>query len=77
MCRPSGEWAMPSATISWAGDAVDALARRSGSRRRLGLQQAGEGAQGGGLAGAVGADEGDDLAGSTLKEMPLTASILP
>lgn len=27
------------------------------------FEQAGEGAQGGGLAGAVGADEGDDLAG--------------
>ena len=62
MCRPSGEWASPRATILWAGTPVRGLP----SKMILpdgGLEQAGEGAQGGGLAGAVGADEGDDLAG--------------
>ena len=62
MCRPSGEWASPRETILWAGIAGEWLAVE-GDLAADGLEEAGEGAQGGGLAGAVGADEGDDLAG--------------
>ena len=62
MCRPSGEWARPRATILWAGTPLRGLPSKV-ILPPSGLEQAGEGAQGGGLAGAVGADEGDDLAG--------------
>ena len=44
------------------GDAVEGLAVEEDAAA-AGLEEPGEGAQGGGLAGAVGADEGDDLAG--------------
>jgi hypothetical protein len=41
------------------------------------VQQSGDGVQRGGFAGAVGADQGDDLASSTSKEMSLMAWMLP
>ena len=64
--RPSITWKMPRRTI-WSGlDAVEALAAEADVAARdlafLGLQQAGDGLQRGGLAGAVGAEQGDDLA---------------
>lgn len=44
------------------GDAVEGFAVE-GDLAGEGFEEAGEGAQGGGFAGAVGADEGDGLAG--------------
>ena len=60
--RPSGDWQMPSLTTSWPGMPLMRPALEDDLARRR-PQQAGDGAQRGRLAGAVGPDQGHDLAG--------------
>jgi hypothetical protein len=74
--RPSGTWQRPRATILCAGSAVMSSPRNS-MRARLRAQQAGDGAQRGGLARAVAADERDDRARLDLNEMPPSAAMAP
>ena len=72
--RPSITWKTPRRTIS-SGGAVDALAveldRAVGDLALLGVEEPGDRLQGGGLAGAVRAEERDDLAPRDLEREPL------
>ncbi len=74
--RPSGAWAIPSRTISKVvepGDVASVEQDPAASRPR----PAADRHQQGRFAGAVGADQGHDLAGGNLEIDPFSASILP
>ena len=62
ICRPSGAWEMPRATISCEGSAVEIGLPSKVMRAAAGSIDAGDGAQRRRLAGAVGADMRHQLA---------------
>ena len=61
ICRPSATWPMPRLQMRWLGKPVMSLAAEADAAR-AGRLDAGDGADQARLAGAVGADDGDQLA---------------